>query len=92
MLDDFNCPAINHKRRGRRRFLSPKIHNHFFRFIYIKFKIVIVALTDKFVYLIPIFRFSSVVSSANVSILVRTLQDKQSCVKREYNIGDRTQP
>ena len=34
----------------------------------------------------------TVVSSANFSILVRTWQDKHSCVKREYNIGDRTQP
>ncbi|KAK2189665.1 hypothetical protein NP493_100g04000 [Ridgeia piscesae] len=57
MLDDFNCPAIDHKRRRRRLFLSPKIHNHFFRFIYIKFQIVIVAPTYEFVYLIPIFRF-----------------------------------
>ena len=79
MLDDFNCPAIDHKRRGRRRFLSPKIHNNFFRFIYIKFQIVIVAPTDEFVYLVPIFRFIrifyypiTVVSSENFSILVRT--------------------
>ncbi|KAK2173525.1 hypothetical protein NP493_869g01005 [Ridgeia piscesae] len=57
MLDDFNFPAIDHKRRGRRRFLSPKIHNDLFRFIYIKFQIVIVAPTDEFVYLISLFRF-----------------------------------
>ncbi|KAK2163738.1 hypothetical protein NP493_1449g01028 [Ridgeia piscesae] len=57
MLDDFNCPAIDHKKQEKRRFLSPKIHNHFFRCIYIKFQIVIVAPTDEFVYLTPIFRF-----------------------------------
>ena len=31
-------------------------------------------------------------SSANFGILVPTWQDKQSCVKSEYNIDDKTQP
>ena len=58
MLDDFNCPVIDHKRQAREdKLFSTKFHNHFFRFIYIKFQIVIVAPTDEFVYLVPIFRF-----------------------------------
>ena len=60
MFDEFSCSAIDQKRRDGRRFLSPKIHNHLFCFLYVELQIIFAAPTDNFIQLIAMFRFSRV--------------------------------